>query len=411
MLRPVSHGVILRWPAIWVLGAGQCVYWGILYYAFSVLLVPMREEFGASNAVVAGAFSAGLAVSALFAPPVGHWLDQGHGTLLLRGGALLGAALLLLWSFATSITALYVVWIGLGVCMAFVLYETAFALITRAVDDLHHRLSALASVTVMGGLASTLFLPLAGAGVSHLGWRVTLRLLAIVWLIAAAWMERQSLPALREVESRKTLLDTQTSSGNPNRLAVALAGAPFVLATLAAMALTTLVIPTLVDQGYPLERASWVLAALGIMQLPGRIWFWRGGASALSPRALLIGPLMLQAGGLALLASASHLTTAFAGVGMFGLGAGLHTLARPWLVPQLFGVASAGQVNGTIARAQGFARAIGPFCAAAAYERAGSAAVFAVLATGLVALWPIAVWAVRILPSQPVTVETTTRST
>jgi len=393
VLRSGSRDVTLSWPAIWLLGAGQCAYWGILYYTFSVLLVPMREEFAASNAAIAGAFSAGLATSALLALRVGHWLDRGHGAALMRLGALAGAALLLACSYATSLTILYAVWIGLGACMSLVLYETAFALVTRALDDGAARLSALASVTVMGGLASTLFVPLAGVGVTHMGWRLTLRAFVVVWLLTAVCLERFALPPMRHADGHAVTRRPLRPSYSPSGRAVALAGAPFVVATLAAMALTTLVIPSLVDRGHPLQQASWVLAALGVMQLPGRIWFWRSGGQALSARTLLMGPLVLQAAGLVLLAGASQLLMAFAGVALFGVGAGLHTLARPWLVPHLFGVAATGQVNGAIARAQGIARAAGPFLAAAAYERVGSAPLFVVLALALLAQCPLAAWA------------------
>ena len=27
--------------AVWAIGLGQCVHWGVLYYAFGVLLVPI----------------------------------------------------------------------------------------------------------------------------------------------------------------------------------------------------------------------------------------------------------------------------------------------------------------------------------------------------------------------------------
>jgi MFS-type transporter involved in bile tolerance (Atg22 family) len=64
--------------AIWLLGAGQCVYWGMLYYGFSVLLVPMVDEFHSTRVVVAGAFSVGLLVMALVAPQIGRWVDRDH---------------------------------------------------------------------------------------------------------------------------------------------------------------------------------------------------------------------------------------------------------------------------------------------------------------------------------------------
>jgi predicted MFS family arabinose efflux permease len=380
----------VRWPAVWILGAGQCVYWGILYYAFSVLLVPMRDELGVSNAVVAGAFSVGLGVSALLATTVGRRLDAGRGTWLLHIGALVGAVLLLAWSTVTTTLALYAVWAGLGACMAAVLYETAFALIARAVNEPAARLKALASVTVMGGLASTVFLPLVGAGVAHFGWRMTLRCLAVVWLLTTWWLHRRALPALHSADAMPLPAATIQSGAAPDRRLIWRVGTPFVVATFAAMALTTLVIPTLVDRGHPIDAAAWVLAALGIMQLPGRVWLWRRGGVALSAHGLLVMPLALQAVGLLLLGLAPNLPIAFIGVATFGIGAGLHTLSRPWIVPQLFGVAATGRVNGAIARAQGVARAAGPFAVAGAYGRWGATPVYIGLALLLAAVVPLA---------------------
>lgn len=380
----------MRSSAVWMLGVGQCVYWGILYYAFSVLLVPMREELGVSDAVVAGAFSLGLAVNALLAMAVGRWLDRGHGPMLLRAGALSAAALLLAWSSVESVAELYAVWIGLGACMALVLYETAFALVTRAINSPGLRMRALASVTVMGGLASTVFLPLVATGVSHLGWRTTLRILVAVWLIASWLLERYVLPALPTIEVAVAEPVIAASRAVPHRRLVLQLGAPFVAATFAAMALTTLVIPTLVDKGHSIAAAAWVLAALGIMQLPGRIWLWRKGGIGMSARGLLLAPLLLQAVGLVVLSLTDTLFLAFAGVAIFGVGAGLHTLARPWVVHQMFGVATAGQINGSIARAQGIARAVGPFAAAALYGQVGNAPVFLSLALLLGLLCPLA---------------------
>ena len=379
-----------RWPVVWILGAGQCVYWGILYYAFSVLLVPMRDEFGTSDATIAGAFSAGLAINAVLATTVGRWLDHGRGAALLRGGALAGAFLLLAWSWVESLAWLYAVWIGLGACMALVLYETAFALVTRAYAAPAARLRALASVTVAGGLASTLFLPLVGAGVAHLGWRTTLQGLVVVWLLTTLWLERAALPALRVSDQACRATAPASAHGAVDRRLLWRVGAPFVAATFAAMALTTLVVPSLVGRGHPIESAAWVLAALGVMQLPGRVWLLRGGSRALSPRGLLVVPMGLQVSGLLVLGTATSLAGAFLGVAIFGIGAGLHTLARPWIVPLVFGTELAGCANGSIARFQGLARAAGPFAAAAASGWMGSDAVFLVLASLLTASWPLA---------------------
>jgi MFS family permease len=384
-----SGGVMpLARPAIAALGASQCVFWGILYYAFAVLLVPIGSTFNASATVVAGAFSLGLAVSAVLAPLVGRWLDRGHGLTLLRGGAMGAAGLLWLWSQIHGIAALYAVWFGLGITMALVLYETAFAILTRAIDDNAARLRALASVTVFGGLASTIFLPLVGAGVTHFGWRTTLQLLVAIWLVAVLAIERWLAPSLQ----RSALPAPPPTPAAPAPIATALliqVSAPFVLATFATMAVTTVLIPALVAEGHALTSAASVLSMLGIMQLPGRIGLWRGIGRITAPGLLLV-PLLLQMFGLGVLAMSASLPGAVVGVAVIGLGAGLHTVARPWVVPQIFGVQSAGRANGAIARAQGIARASGPLMAVAAYGQFGRQAVFGALALCLLLCCPIA---------------------
>jgi len=49
--------------AVWTVGLGQCVSWGVVYYAFGVIVVPIEREFGAERWVVVGAFSLALLAS------------------------------------------------------------------------------------------------------------------------------------------------------------------------------------------------------------------------------------------------------------------------------------------------------------------------------------------------------------
>lgn len=381
------------------LGIVQCVYWGVLYYTFAVVLVPMQSDLGASPPQLAGAFTLGLALSALLATAVGRALDRGLGARLVPTGGWLAALLLWAWSEVQSLSALYTVWAGLGACMAMVLYESAFALVTRAIAEPAARLSALAQVTVLGGLASTVFLPLVGSGVDLLGWRDTLKLLLGPWVLATAWLQWRVLPGLLAPAAR----GQAAAGGSTNRVHAHLrVGAtwrlvlPFAGATFAAMAVTTLLVPVLVQRGTSVATAATVLAAFGLAQLPGRLWMWRGARRLPSMHALLLIPLLLQAAGLLLLTLASGLIVVALAVALFGLGAGLHTLVRPWLVPALVGAARAGVVNGGIARAQGVARAAGPLLAAAALSSIGGAMTFFVLACGMLLLSPFAASTARL---------------
>ena len=145
----------MRTRAVVALGIGQCVNWGVLYYAFAVLVVPIQRELGVATWVVTGAFSLALLMSAALAPTIGRWGDRDRGGVVMQAGGFGAAALLAAWTLMPGVPALYVVWAGLGLCMAATLYEPAFVIVGRAHADPAQRLRALAAVTLFGGLAST----------------------------------------------------------------------------------------------------------------------------------------------------------------------------------------------------------------------------------------------------------------
>jgi len=301
----------------------------------------------------------------------------------MRGGAALAIATLLASAWIPSVAALYVVWLALGICMAMLLYEPAFGLVIRAVADPVRRLRALATVTVLGGLASTVCIPAVAWLVQIAGWQRTQIALAVAILIGALIMEWQVLPALRE----RRAADARHRAESPElapRVPILLT-AVFAASTFAAMALGTMLIAALIGRGHGAGAAANTLALLGVMQLPGRLWVLSGRHAGSVP-ALLAGPLALEALGLAAIAASSSLVAVGIGVAVFGIGAGWSTLARPMVVQALYGIGSAGKTNGQIARLQGFARAAGPFGAAAIYSQFGYEALFGGLAVSLLLL-------------------------
>ena len=379
--------------AIWLLGAGQCVYWGMIYYGFSVLLVPMVEDLHMTRAVVAGAFSVGLLVMALVAPQIGRWVDRDHAPRVMHAGAWIAIAAALATSQVSGVVGLYVVWAVMGLAMASLFYEPALGLVIRTVKVDSERLRALASVTVIAGLASTIFLPVMAFTVKRIGWRSTEIAIAVVVAVASVCLQRYVLPHFRPEPSRVPAVAT---SANPVRVrrpaAFTVLAVAFVLSMLGGMALTTILIPVVVARGNSATVAATVLAALGVMQLPGRIWVLRGGRVN-SIRGLLALQLGLQTTGMALVAVNGWIGLTAIGVACFGGGSGLHTLARPWALQAIYGVSDAGRVNGVMARYEGFARAAGPVLVALLYDQAGAAAVFAGLSAALLVSAPIS-WAI-----------------
>lgn len=97
-----------RWRGVAILAVTETVSWGVLYYAFSVLIVPMEAELRASRGEISLAFTLAVITRALTAPFAGAWIDRRGVRSLMTGGAVAGTLLTLAWSSVGSLTALYV---------------------------------------------------------------------------------------------------------------------------------------------------------------------------------------------------------------------------------------------------------------------------------------------------------------
>ena len=363
--------------AVWAIGTGQLVNWGVLYYAFSVLLVPLEQSLDAPRWLVAGAFSLGLLVSAAAAPAVGRMADRGQGPAAIQAGGLIAAGLLIVWAAVPSIWMTYLVWAGLGLCMAAILYEPAFAIIGRAFEDPGERLRAIATVTVMGGLASTVFIPGTAAIVDELGWRAAVIVLAFV--IGASTLLITSV-AFRNVRSRGP---GDPFPGEKDPRHVSRLVAVFAISSVVNSAVSANLVAALIDRQMSPTQAAMVAGLFGVMQLPGRVLMTNRSFAPDAVVLLLISFAAQVAGLLALVSGAT--AALWIGVLTFAGGAGLTTLARPYLVLQVYGAERAGQVNGVLARAQQVSRAAGPVSAAVVATVSGYGPVFLALGALLIA--------------------------
>jgi hypothetical protein len=125
--------------------------------------------------------------------------------------------------------------------MAATLYEPAFVIIGRAHEDSTRRLRALAAVTLVGGLASTVFLPVTGLSVAAIGWRGAVLVLAAM-LAGSTWATRVWVFSHRPAPS--TGLTPPQSAGDmpadeSNPPGFLLLAAMFALASLAGAAFTS----------------------------------------------------------------------------------------------------------------------------------------------------------------------------
>jgi MFS family permease len=374
------------WGIVAALSVTETVSWGILYYAFAVFLVPMSGALGFTTAQLTGAFSLGVLVSAPAGVLAGRHLDRHSPRGLMTAGSVAGVALLIGWSQVSSLAALYALWAGMGIVMAAVLYEPAFTVLAKQFPEPAERRRAMTAMTLVGALASFIFLPLAQALIDAHGWRDALLILAVVLAVVTVPLHALVLrPAPRAVASRTPSVSA----------AAALRSAPFwllstafFLASLTAIAITVHTIPLLIEQGHGAGFAAFAVGLIGVAQIPGRLLYaplarsWPRPAATASVFGLVaLGVLML----IALRDSSSVLAALL----VLGMGNGMATLLRATAVADLYGPAAYGTIAGASAAMTTAARAAGPVAAALLAAAAGYASLLwtlAALATAAAAL-------------------------
>ena len=379
----LGQRVYYGWVVVAALALTETVSWGILYYAFSVFLVPMRRELGWSDATLTGAYSLALLVSGLAAPFVGRWIDRRGPRALMTAGSALGVLLVLAWSLVGGGAAYYAVWAGIGLAMAATLYDPAFAAITAWFE--RDRAKAFLAVTVAAGFASTIFLPVSGWLVAALGWRPALIALALVLAVLtipphAVLLRRrpedlglppdgrtptESVPAA--AAHRPTGVQLGAAVRDPAFWWLALA---FSLETLSTTAVAVHLIPYLTDRGDGAPFAAAATGLIGAFQVAARILATLFG-TRLSQVALTGLVFALQAVALVVLLEWRSTGGVLAAVVLLGMGRGVVTLMRAGLVAEFYGRRHYGAINGTLALFLTGARALAPVGSGLALAVAG----------------------------------------
>jgi MFS family permease len=358
--RSIYYG----WYVVAALCVTETVTWGIIYYGYPVFLRPMENDLGVSRVAVTAAFSLGLAVSALAALPVGRWLDRHGPRGLMTLGSCLATVLCLGWARVESVGALYAVWFGMGFALAATLYEPAFVAVVSWFAT-RNRDRALLTLTLVAGLASTIFMPIEAWLLVRLGWRMTVTLLAMVLgvitiplhalVLRRAPAEPAPAPGAAARPAQASLAPA-AAVRTPIFWALAMA---FVVGNFATVSVTVHLIPYLADRGYAPTTAAMMIGWMGAMQLPGRLFFVPV-AAWLGPRWVAAGVFAVQGAALIQLPLVRVIPTLVPFVMMFGAANGMSTLARASSIAQIFGPRHYGAISGAVALGANGARAVGP---------------------------------------------------
>ncbi len=359
------------------LGLGQIVSWGTLYYSYPLIAEAMSQEMKLSKSEVYGAATAGLLASACFAYPVGKAIDRGHGRTVLVTGSLLAGLLLSLWSQVTATPLFYSIVLLLGVAQAMTLYEAAFAVI--AGKTLRRQIAhSITRLTLWGGFASTVFIPLAEILIQEFGWRNALVVFGVfnftvAGLYALTFPKRKG-PRIEEQYREGSILSRIQM--HPVHFALK---SQIVWALLISFALYSIVFAGLTFHIYPLFAARNLstatvaagIALLGPAQVLGRLLIWKFSSRikiAQSGRYVLFAfPVSLLA--VIFLNPFAALITF---VLTYGIANGIMTIIRGTAVAELLTIQRYGVINSLISVPSTVCKALGPFTLAYFFQRSGS---------------------------------------
>ncbi|GGL91356.1 putative transporter, MFS family protein [Deinococcus aerolatus] len=350
------------------------VSYGTLYYAQPLLAIAAEHALGWSRVQTSLAFTLALLVTAFVAPAVGRALDARGGRTLLTGGALLGALALLTLALASSYPLFVTGWLLAGGAMSLTFYESVFTVVGQQTQGAA-RTRATLTITLIAGLASTIFVPLTSALLEGGGLRQALVILAAL-LLGVAGLTWRVLPdyGMGTPGGKRPPF---TPDARLIRLTLA-----FTLARLVTVGTGLQLAPLLLAAGYAPALAASLTGLAGLAALPGRALFVpllsRLGAPPLT--VFLFAQLALST--LLLHFTGSH-ATVVTGIIAFGLASGALTLARAELLAQHYLPQAFGAANGWMARPVNLAQALTPLGVGLLFTWTGGYSLSLLLMTAL----------------------------
>jgi predicted MFS family arabinose efflux permease len=371
------------------LGIAQICSWGSLFYSFPLIAAAMETDLGWSKTELYSGATVGLLLSALAAVPVGAAVDRGYGRHVMTGASIAAGVLLVLWSLIDSLAAFYLVAAAVGALQAATLYDPAFAVVARRAGPAAAR-NGITAVTLWGGFASTVFVPLIQLLLDQLGWRGTLEVLGAVNILICGGLyfavidpDRDlitSAPATSEPQAHPPLW---LALRNPVFWGLALA---FTAYTATFSAFIFHFYPMMLERGFDAASVVLAMAVIGPAQVVGRIVVsvFAGGMSGRRIGSIVVLAFPVAMGILWLAPPEFWIVAAAAA--LYGAANGILTIVRGIVIPEMVSREAYGAINGALSVPMVVAKAAAPLAAAWIWSISGdySAVIAAIVAASIV---------------------------
>jgi len=366
-----------RQRVIAFLGIGQILVWGSSYYLPTVLAKPVSDDTGWPMTWVVGALSAGLLVSGLVSPRVGHLVERHGGRPVLAASAILLAIGLLIQGLAPNIGVFVLAWLVIGFAMGAGLYDPAFSTLTRLYGD--QARSAITSLTLWGGFASTVCWPLTAFLVERVGWRgASLAYVGIMVLIVLP-MYWFGLPreALHVPLAKAPAAPVSARAKRENRYFLLMLATNFTIASVVMTIIAVHLIAMMQDRGFSLAAAVSLGMLIGPSQVGARVLEAAFGRKVHPIWSLLVCSAAVAIGLATLLGSAEPVVL---GLILYGGGNGLRSIARGTVPLAMFGREGYAVLMGWLALPVLVAQAFSPTVGDLMIQALGTTGTIAVLA-------------------------------
>ena len=365
-----------------VLGVTQILAWGSSYYLLAVLAEPIAGSTGWPLAWVVSGLSLGLLTAGLVSPRVGDSIERHGGRPVLAASAALLALGLVGLALAPSLLIYIASWLVLGAGMGAGLYDAAFATLGRLYGQ--RAPTAIATLTLFGGLASTVCWPLSAMLVSEFGWRGACLIYAGIHLAVVLPLYMFALPREpRRHAATSAPRDGQTHKGRGKGPVPA--GSMLLFMLLAATITVSSMISTVVSVHLlsilrARDIALAAAVALGAVVGPSQV-----GARAIEmlisryhhPIWTMVASTIFVAFGVGALWGGLPIISA--ALVFYGAGIGIESIARGTLPLALFGEDRYPAIMGRIAMPSLIAQAVSPSLGALLMERLDASGTLAAL--------------------------------
>ena len=365
-----------------VLGVTQILAWGSSYYLLAVLAEPIAGSTDWPLAWVVSGLSLGLLTAGLVSPRVGDSIERHGGRPVLAASAALLALGLVGLALAPSLLIYIASWLVLGAGMGAGLYDAAFATLGRLYGQ--RAPTAIVTLTLFGGLASTVCWPLSALLVSEFGWRGACLIYAGIHLAVALPLYMLALPREpRRPAATSAPRGAQTHKGRGKGPVPAGSMLLFILLAAAitvSSMITTVVSVHLLSILRARDIALAAAVALGAVVGPAQV-----GARAIEmlisryhhPVWTMVASAIFVAFGVGALWGGLPIISA--ALVFYGAGIGIELIARGTLPLALFGEGRYPAIMGRIAMPSLIAQAVSPSLGAMLMERWGASGTLAVL--------------------------------